>query len=326
MEELFVLFEDVERVPQDDGPTPVVKIDYSDDFIEVMDFFRAMLLAKEISERSFLLSKKVIGLVSANYTAWQFRRECVKKLGKDIMAELAFSRKVALKTPKNYQVWYHRRVIFQWHTEAEAEKSESIPLEHLIATEKEHIDEILNLDHKNYHAWSYRHWLLKTYSSWEGELDYVTKRLVEDIRNNSAWSHRFWVVEQTEGWNATVIHREMNYAFKYIMICVGNESAWNYLLGIVVKPGFDQWSKCKLFGEGIIKLSLKGTKSLQELAKPKAFLVELLKRYPDPTGVYKKMAAALCDDLAYVTDRIRKAYWLWLKDRLEIVDGDKAEE
>merc|ERR1719285_1143251 len=65
-----------------------------------MDYFRAVLKRKEISDRAFLLSKKVINLVSANYTAWQFRRQCIEKLGKNLDTELAYTRKIALDSPK----------------------------------------------------------------------------------------------------------------------------------------------------------------------------------------------------------------------------------
>ena len=78
----------------------------------------------------------------------------------------------------------------------------------------------LQLDAKNYHTWSYRHWVLthfyQPYSTppaptsqhakpfsmsredkldiWEGEVRFAEGLLAEDVRNNSAWAHRFFVV------------------------------------------------------------------------------------------------------------------------------------
>ena len=39
------------------------------------------------------------------------------------------------------------------------------------------VQSMLDEDAKNYHAWQYRQWLLKTYSLWNKELDYVEKLL-----------------------------------------------------------------------------------------------------------------------------------------------------
>ena len=39
------------------------------------------------------------------------------------------------------------------------------------------------MDSKNYHVWSHRHWVLKTFECWDGELDFVDELLEEDIRN-----------------------------------------------------------------------------------------------------------------------------------------------
>jgi len=342
MNDLLAEFSDVTPVKQDDGPVPVVRINYASDFVEVMDYFRAVLLTQELSERTLKLTERVIELNSANYTCWQFRRQCLAELrpGRLLQDELNYTRNIALESPKNYQVWYHRRVLVDRLAKAlESEEKEtdnvenrnkapSIDLTQLLRAEKDHVDEILKLDHKNYHAWSHRHWLLRTFKCWDGELSYVDTHLKSDIRNNSAWSHRFWVVEQSEGWSKEPIKREMGYTFHQIQLCAGNESAWNYLLGLLMLDNFDGWAECKDFSEGIIKLLKKGSGALQEFAPAKGFLVELLKRHPDPAdlGLYKQMAAALCEDLATVTDRIRKPYWSWMKTKIEEgISGQTAE-
>ena len=63
------LFTDVSPIEQDDGPVPIVKIDYTPAFIQVMGYFRRVLVDGEFSERSLTLSAAVIEHNAANYTA-----------------------------------------------------------------------------------------------------------------------------------------------------------------------------------------------------------------------------------------------------------------
>lgn len=79
----------------------------------------------------------------AHYTAWEFRRKCLKALKKDLVAELRFievctttpyrtttqhtharththtcvcalfAQGIAYDSPKNYQIWYHRRAVVE---------------------------------------------------------------------------------------------------------------------------------------------------------------------------------------------------------------------
>jgi len=67
---------DVEPIPQDDGPRPVVAIAYTDAFREAMDRFRAILAKDERSPRSLELTSDVIALNPANYTVIIVATKC----------------------------------------------------------------------------------------------------------------------------------------------------------------------------------------------------------------------------------------------------------
>ena len=100
MERLFKLFEDVQPIPQDDGPSPPVSIAYPDGWAKVHDLFRAMLAADERSARALALTEAAIGFNPANYTVWQFRRRCLVALNSDLRKELKFLESVAGSNPK----------------------------------------------------------------------------------------------------------------------------------------------------------------------------------------------------------------------------------
>ena len=70
-------WKDVTPIKADEGPNPVCPIAYTAEFSNVMDYFRAILHADEKSLRAFELTKVVIELNAANYTAWYFRRLCL---------------------------------------------------------------------------------------------------------------------------------------------------------------------------------------------------------------------------------------------------------
>ena len=45
------VWQDVQPIAQDDGPTPVVPINYAPEYVELMDYFRAIVAKDERSER-----------------------------------------------------------------------------------------------------------------------------------------------------------------------------------------------------------------------------------------------------------------------------------
>jgi len=221
------MWDDIDPVKQDDGPLPMVVIPYDRNVEAAMDLFRAMFRLNERSERALLLTNEVIGYNAANYTAWYFRRACLTHLKKNLLEELDYVRDWTKRSPKNYQVWYHRR----WVVESLNDDCD----------EKSLMDEELDEDSKNYNAWGHRQWLVRYFDSWEGELDYVTDLIQFDCQNNSAWNYRrFTVFRPGINVDDETFRKEVEYALHWVSKVPSNESAWNYLLKLLCLRGEDR--------------------------------------------------------------------------------------
>lgn len=291
---------DVTPIPQDDGPHPVVQIAYSEKFKDVFDYFRAVLKSNEISERAFELTRSAIDLNPANYTVWQYRRTLLKELKKDISHEMDFLADIIEEQQKNYQVWHHRRALVEWSGDP--------------SKELEFTTKILNLDQKNYHAWQHRQWVIKEYILWNGELEFVDSFLNTDVRNNSAWNHRYYVVTHTTGFTDEVLAKEIEYTVAKIDMVTKNESAWNYLRGLLLDKGLT-WSE-KLM-EQIHSWRKEGLKS-PHLA---AFLLDMYEELMENKKAENleetlEKSLELCKELAGETDKIRQKYWEFISRTL----------
>ncbi|KAG1703801.1 hypothetical protein DVH05_006812 [Phytophthora capsici] len=278
---------DVVKVPQDDGPDPIVSIAYSSEFTDVMDCFRGVLKLNEYSERTLALTLDVIDANPANYTVWYFRRRVLEALGSDLREELQFTADMAMQNPKNYQIWHHRREICNMLKDG--------------SEEKEFCATAIDGDSKNYHAWAHRQWAVKSFGLWDGEIEFVDKMLLEDVRNNSAWNHRWFVLSNTSGLSAIEDRqREVEYALEKIDVAVHNESPWNYLRGLV--RGY----------EGSFAVLVKEkAQAVLEATPDCIFAAALLVDFYAKEGTDEAVEKAnkLVETLMNDTDKVRSAYW-----------------
>ena len=205
-----------------DEENDAVLIATSEEFEDAFAYLRAVMNANELSERALELTQTCIGLNAANYTVWQYRREILRVLGRDIAQELLFSEDVIADNPKNYQVWHHRKTLVDESGKYEAELD-------FIAVQ-------LQDEPKNYHAWQYRQWLVERFNLFSmDELNFSTACIFEDIRNNSAWNYRFFIGANLSDCfqEEKFLQNEITFTLKCIRKAPSNESTWAYLSGIL---------------------------------------------------------------------------------------------
>ncbi|DBB06477.1 TPA: CAAX geranylgeranyltransferase alpha subunit [Trebouxia sp. C0004] len=216
-------WQDLEPIEQPISLSPVVAIKYTTQVKELYSYFRAIRAAKELSSRALWLTQEVIYVNSADYTAWAYRWQCLESLG-NLDDEMVFIKEMASRSPKNYQLWNHRRKFAFKRGASYAQE------------ELAYAADCLAEDAKNYHAWSHRQAIVRHFGLWQQEFEAVHELLVEDVRNNSAWNQRFFIISESAIFPDEREADELQFVKGKILECPYNESSWSYFRGLLSLP------------------------------------------------------------------------------------------
>lgn len=267
---------------------------------------------------------------------------------------------IADYSPKNYQLWYHRRALLEFRFKGQV--STCTPVgevdETLKVAQKEldYVDKILDDDSKNYHAWSHRQWTIRTLNNpqlWSAEIDYAHTKILSDPRNNSAWNQRWFALHNgvvnvsTKGAIISLekAKEEASYALSGANVDPFNESPWRYLIGMLM----EQWRSAQRGGtaEDIEKISDLISDCITNIEYMKKTLEAKQKVSPDkvPSGSCVSLLSALVDLLEIFKDRkdflleasrycgelieedpVRRKYWRKReKEILKVIDMSPAQ-
>ena len=108
--------------------------------------------------------------------------------------------------------------------------------------EKDFLMDIYNSDQKNYHAWSYRLWLIERFGLWANELDFVEHEIKNgQVTNNTLWSYRYFITAKTKEFTKNILAEEIKYTMDQIENQdPDNEAAWVYLKGYLAQSPEEQ--------------------------------------------------------------------------------------
>ncbi|KAL4492520.1 hypothetical protein ABPG72_007633 [Tetrahymena utriculariae] len=314
-------WDDVERLPQYDGQPTILNLKYKPEYVELMDYFRAIIKSDEISMRSFELSGFVLQQLTSNYNAYHVRRKCLEQLKLSYEDELKFITQVIEGNPKTYQSWEHRRYVIEVLNRCDGEIDF---LEEYVFSE----------DNKNYHGWGYRIWLCQKFNLFEDEWQRIQYYFEEDIRNNSAWNYRHFLLSQRILKDKNDFKQELQFIFESINKAPENEASWNYLIGWFKTFEFKSLQNEKQQPGELNIFNQKWVFKFSEFPEVQEFQTELLKksnlnRYllnlriqiiltsEHPSEQDLKEALDICQLQASEVDRIRYNYWNWFKENIQ---------
>ena len=134
------------------------------------------------------------------------------------------------KHPKSYSAWYHRRWVLTQQPHPD------------FKVELKLLNKLLTLDGRNFHAWSYRIWVIAHLDKTD-ELSFTKDRIEANFSNFSAWHHRanVWMASLQETQDPMDLFAALEADAHWLQSAYytepGDQAAWFYLRWLVDAQG-----------------------------------------------------------------------------------------
>lgn len=276
---------------------------YSEEYLSTMSSLKQYLETKTYTEEALQVTEEALSLLASHYTAWCFRLDIIKHLGKDLFEELNWCEEVAIANEKNYQIWNYRQRVIELILEDPA-----LAAQFQVRRELPIFQMMISMDEKNHHVWLYRNWFVKRFKLYDdsGELEFVNKLIDKDARNNSAWTHKFFLLFSRNDASENIVAQELVFCKEKIALCPQNPSLWNYLLGIYASQErllVELKDFCEQYAN-INDEEIQSSFALETLAKIAVKQNDVL------------LACCYYDLLLQKYDPIRASYWNYLSKKI----------
>jgi geranylgeranyl transferase type-2 subunit alpha len=190
---------------------------------------------------------------------------------------------VELQMTKSYCLWNHRR----WVIEKLRAKLSQQDMSKIITDELKIIERIHSMDSRNFHAWSYRKFLVDTFSLKLDDLEYSKKLIESDFSNYSAWYLRMAAFDTA----SIDPQQEHELVWNAIFTEPNDQSAWQYHDWLLERfPN--------IVGEEDM---IKELESVIDEKDSKYLLLQRLRRNPGNVEIRQRLATI---------DPMRKGYYL----------------
>lgn len=169
------------------------------------------------------------------------------------------------------------------------------------------------------------HWInvyVNNFRLYDKEIEFVDNLINEDVRNNSAWNQRYFIVNSHHGWSDFNVQKEICYAIGKIKFVKNNESAWNYLRGVLLhdKRGLNGNMVVAAFCEELYKSKCHSPYLL-------AFIIDIcgeaIKKNETNCMHNASRAIDICQLLAEKYDKTRCKYWHYISEKFKKIKKEQ---